>query len=76
MTDNKIFDTILNPNMNIELIPTKEGLLRGVLFKYSCEDKSLEVRETSTNNLGTNYKKGRQLLINEYRKQIKNKGEN
>lgn len=68
MTDNKLWDTIIEPNMNVNLVPTKNGRIRGIRINFVAMNGCLiEVEEIGTNNIGTNYKKARQKMIDKVR---------
>lgn len=64
MTDNKLWDTIIEPNMNVNLVQICNGRIRGIKISYITEDGILiEEEEKGTNNIGTNFKKARQKII-------------
>lgn len=68
MTDNKLWDTIIEPQMDVNLIPTKDGRVRGIRMSfYTTDGQLVEVIEKATNNIGTNFKKARQTMIDEVR---------
>lgn len=68
MTDNKLWDTIIEPNMNVNLVPAECGRIRGIRLNYITPDGVIvEVEEKGTNNIGTNFKKARQNMIDEVR---------
>lgn len=68
MTDNKLWDIIIEPNMNVSLVPAESGRVRGIRISYITEDGVLiEVEEKGTNNIGTNFKKARQKMIDNVR---------
>lgn len=72
MTDNKLWDAIIEPAMNVDLIHSNAERLRGVKLCYALENGAIvEVVEKSTNNIGTNYKKARQKLIDNVRKAMR-----
>lgn len=77
MTLNKLWDSIINPNANVELIESKNGLHRGIKISYTPSDelntkdkKTIIVEETESNNISTNYKNARMNMINEVKKII------
>lgn len=67
MTDNKLWDTIINPIAIIELIESNKGLNRGVRITYPHNKGSIVVEEIAFDDIGTNYKKARQSIIKEVR---------
>lgn len=67
MTDNKLWDTIINPNADISLTLTSTGLLRGIRLSYKHKDKLIVINESSFDDIGTNYKRARQSMIKEVR---------
>ena len=76
MTQNKMWDTLINPNMEVELINTNNNLLRGVRFTFEYMGHSIIVEDNKTDNLGTNYKSARMRMLEEvsqvYKMKMKN----
>lgn len=70
-TDNYIWDNILNPNMKVHLVKTKDGLLRGMQMEYDYDGFGLVSISDSENNIGSNYKCARIMLINLYKKRFR-----
>lgn len=71
MTDNKLWDKVIEPILEPELVLNLNGDKRGI--KFSCTLESglkKEVIENGSKNIGTNYKKARQKMIDEVRKAI------
>lgn len=68
MTDNKLWDNIIDPGMKVNLVTNRLGRKRGIELKYITEDMTVfSVVEDSFNDVGTNYKKAKQRLINQVR---------
>ena len=80
MTDNKLWDTIINPNADIEIIKSNNGLYRGIkisfmpseIFSLNIKTDKIIVERVEFNDIGTNYKKARLDMIKEIRKLKKN----
>lgn len=70
-TDNYIWDNVLNPNMNVHLVKTKNGLYRGMQMEYNYDGFGLVAISDTENNIGSNYKQARVMLINLYKKRFK-----
>lgn len=62
-TQNKVWDGIINPNMEVELVKTNNDLMRGVRFTLDFMGELVVVEETKTDNLGTNYKNARTKIL-------------
>lgn len=72
MTDNKLWDTVIEPKMDVEIIPNALGKKRGIkMYCHLDNGFRAEVEENNFDSIGTNYKKARQNLINKVRKGIK-----
>jgi hypothetical protein len=67
MTDNKLWDKVIEPKMEVDLTKNKLGRKRGIKLKYRTEDTEFVAIEESFNDVGTNYKKAKQMLINQVR---------
>lgn len=70
-TDNHIWDNVLNPNMNAHIIQSKNGLYRGMQLNYEFDGHALIAIADKENNIGSNYKQARALLIKMYKEKFK-----
>lgn len=70
-TDNYIWDKVINPNMEMNLIPNKNGLCRGIVMSYDFNDSRIIVEVKNEDNLGTNYKNARNQMIKAYKEYFK-----
>lgn len=74
---NKLWDSTINPNADVELIESKNGLHRGIRISYTPSDelntkdkKTIIIEEIESDNISTNYKKARMNMIDEVKKII------
>lgn len=70
-TDNHIWDNILNPNMEAHMVKSKNGLYRGIQLIYDFEGYGLVAIADKENNIGTNYKQARSMMISMYKERFK-----
>lgn len=70
-TDNYIWDNVINPNMNANLIQSKFGLNRGIRIEYNFDGCGMIVEVNDSDNIGTNYKNARNEMIKLYKKRFK-----
>lgn len=78
MTDNKLWDNIINPNADISLIENNNGLHRGIEISFTLSNKlgfdidetPIIVKRTDFNDLVTNYKKARVDIIKKVRRTL------
>ena len=80
MTDNKLWSTIINPNADVELTESTNGLYRGIKISFTPSKELIPNIETTTiiveknefTEVSINYKEARKDIIKEVRKLIKN----
>lgn len=80
MTDNKLWSTTINPNADVELTESKNGLYRGIKISFTpskelipnIEETTIIVEKNEFNEVSTNYKEARKEIIKEVKKLIKN----
>lgn len=80
MTDNKLWDTIINLNADITIIKNNNGLDRGIKISFTPSEIStlnikidtITIKIVEFNEIGTNYKKSKLDMIKEIRKLKKN----
>lgn len=79
MTDNKLWSTIINPNADVELTESTNGLYRGIKISFTPSkelipniETTIIVEKNEFTEVSTNYKEARKDIIKEVRKLIKN----